>query len=131
MHKVFIDTNILIDHSHGKNKILLTLLQDQKLKKTELFINPIVLAEFLNDKHLLVASKLEKVFNFLNSFQTIEINAKLGIVAGQLLRENKIIFLSDALIAATCLTHNFELVTRNTKHFQKVPRLKLFSVKLT
>lgn len=31
----------------------------------------------------------------------------------------------DLLIAATALTHNLTLVTRNTKHFKRIPRLKL------
>jgi len=33
--------------------------------------------------------------------------------------------MADALIAATAITHDLALVTRNTKHFAAIPRLKL------
>lgn len=33
--------------------------------------------------------------------------------------------IQDALIAATALVHNEELVTRNRKHFQFIPNLKI------
>jgi tRNA(fMet)-specific endonuclease VapC len=32
----------------------------------------------------------------------------------------------DILIAATCLVHNLTLLTRNRKHFQHIPGLKLY-----
>jgi tRNA(fMet)-specific endonuclease VapC len=32
----------------------------------------------------------------------------------------------DILIAATCLTHNLTLLTRNIKDFQQIPTLKLY-----
>lgn len=127
MFNIFIDTNILIDHTHGKNKILYTLLLDQKQKKIELFINPVVIAEFLTDKRLLDKDKLEKALDFLKLFQSIEITTSTGFISGQLLREGRIIVLNDALIAATCLTHDFQLATRNRKHFGKVPNLQFYS----
>ena len=127
MLNIFIDTNILIDHTHGKNKILYTLLLDQKQKTIELFINPVVIAEFLTDKRLLDKNKLEKALDFLKLFQSVEITTSIGFISGQLLREGRIIVLNDALIAATCLAHDFKLVTRNKKHFHKIPGLQLYS----
>lgn len=32
----------------------------------------------------------------------------------------------DILIAGICITHDLPLMTRNTEHFSRIPRLKLF-----
>jgi len=127
MVKVFVDTDILIDFTYKKNKILYKLIVEQKAGKAELFINPVVCAEFLTDRKLLDTQKLEEACGFLDSFHMIEITAKIGFLAGQLLREQKIPLLSDTLIAATCLVHDFSLATRNIKHFEKVPELSIYS----
>jgi len=52
-----------------------------------------------------------------------------GFLAGDLLREEKIPFLRDALIATTCLIHEIQLATRNKKHFQNIPKLEFYDLK--
>lgn len=126
MVNIFIDTDILIDFIYKKNKILYTLLAQKKTEK-ELCINPVVTAEFLTDRNLIDEHKLEQAYSLLDSFHMIEINAKIGILSGELLREGNISFLSDSLIAATCLVHNLSLATRNLRHFGKVPDLTFYS----
>jgi len=51
MDKVLVDTNVLIDYSKGKDASLGRLLEKQKQVKVELFVNPIVVTEFLTDKN--------------------------------------------------------------------------------
>lgn len=126
MVNIFVDTDILIDFTYQKNKILYTLFAQKKAEK-ELCINPVVITEFLTDRNLIDEHKLEQAYSLLDSFHMIEINVKIGILAGELLREGKISFLSDALIAATCLVHDLSLATRNLRHFGKVPGLTLYS----
>lgn len=41
------------------------------------------------------------------------------------IRRGKKIKTPDAIIAATALTHNFTLITHNTKDFNRIPGLKL------
>lgn len=127
MDKIFIDTDIVIDYTHDKNKLLKNLLTDQKLNKVELFINPVVLAEFFTDQNLNEKKNMEQAYEFISIFNILDINVKIGILAGKYLRENKINSLGDALIAASCLIHDFQLVTRNRKHFSKVPQLQFYS----
>lgn len=126
MHKFFIDTDILIDFTHDKSKILSILLSEQKLNKVELFINPVVLAEFSTGQKLKNNNYMERISVFLGLFNIIDITGKIGILAGQYLRENKISALGDALIAATCVNNSFQLVTRNNKHFKDVPGLQFY-----
>lgn len=125
---IFVDTNILIDYSLDKDKILTKLFAKQKREKVALNINPIVVTEFLTDQNLSRSKeKEEKAFQFLQFFENVEITFKDGVLAARLLREKKILFLTDSLIAATCLNHDFLLATRNQKHFGKVPKLHFYS----
>lgn len=124
MNGIFIDTNILIDYSHLKESTLSnTFKKDETI---DLFINSVVIAEFLNDRNLTDQKKLEKAQDFISFFTVLEITGKIGFTAGELLREKKTNFLGDAFIAATCLIYELPLLTRNKKHFQKIPQLKLF-----
>ena len=49
MNKLFIDTDVLIDFSHGKSHLLENILKE---KQTELFLNPVIIAEFFTDEAL-------------------------------------------------------------------------------
>lgn len=126
MDKIFIDTNIIIDFTHKRNRILFELLENQKQNRVQLFINPVVLAEFFTDKNLSEEKKLEEAYELIGFFSSVDISTKIGILAGQFLRERKIISLGDALIAATCINDSFQLATRNRKHFQKIPGLQFY-----
>lgn len=126
MTKVFIDTDILIDYSKGHNKLLENLLEKQTPKQLELWVNPIVIAEFFTDSSLRNKKKLEKAKDFFGFFRVIEINKKIGLLAGEFLRERKVNFIGDALIAATCILGKMHLITGNKKHFSKISELDFF-----
>ncbi len=53
----------------------------------------------------------------------------MAVLAGDLLalleRRGEQIGLPDALIAATALEASFTMVTANTRHFRRIPRLKV------
>lgn len=127
---ILVDTDILIDFTFNKKEILSFLFARQKKGEINLFINPIIITEFLTDQKLIENKRLEeKALQFLNFFDRVEITAKEGILVAKLLRERKIQFLGDAFIAATCLNRNLQLATRNKKHFQKVTDLTYFNFK--
>ncbi len=42
-----------------------------------------------------------------------------------LLKDNKMIDLADILIGATALTHDIPIATLNTKHFERIKKLKI------
>lgn len=126
MTKVFIDTDILIDYSKGHSRLLESLLEKQSQKQLELWVNPIVIAEFFTDSNLRHKEKLEKAKDFFGLFRVIEINKKIGFLAGELLREEKVNFIGDALIAATCIFGKIHLITGNKKHFSKISGLDFF-----
>ena len=121
MKKILVDMNILIDHSKNKGK----LLEEYNEENWELWINPVVVAEFLNDRWLMSRAKQKKAENFIGLFKCLEINKEEGIKTGELIRTGMVDSLGDALIAATCLTETMPLLTKNQKHFKKVKGLQV------
>ncbi len=74
--KIFIDTDILIDHSKGKNYSLVNLLEKQANNEIELFINAVVIAEFTNDHNLLNQNKYRLAEKFLKFLPRLKLTEK-------------------------------------------------------
>ena len=121
MIKVSIDTDILIDYSKDRDTVLDKLLSE---KIAELYINPVVIAEFLADQNLVSQKKLDEALDFLSRFKMMNINKKIGIETGRIMRKIPSLNWKDAMIAACCLVENCRLATRNQKHFNKITGLK-------
>ncbi len=126
MTPIFVDTDILINYSKGHSRFLETLLSGQERGDIELFINPIVVAEFMNDRSLRDEKKRAQAMDFLQLFSFKDVTKSVGFVAGELLREGRAGFLGDAMIAATCIANKLQLATNNVKHFNKIPSLQLY-----
>lgn len=62
--------------------------------------------------------------NFMDDSTILEITDKIAD-ASITLRRNLKTKLPDALIAATALSHDLILITRNTSDFEKIPGLKI------
>jgi hypothetical protein len=62
--------------------------------------------------------------DFINSSLIYNLNGDIVETTIEL-RKNFRIKLPDAIIAATALVNNFELITRNTKDFKKIKSLKV------
>ncbi len=124
MAGILIDTNVLINYSKARDTLLQGYLDNRN--STSLYVNPIIITEFVNDKNLLKNShKKQQALKFLDLFQHIDINKKVALKAGELIRTSKVSYLADAFIAATCLVHSLKLLTHNQKHFKQIPSLKL------
>ena len=126
MQRVIIDTNILIDHSKGKSNKLKELFELKKLRKAELYLTPVVIAEFLADDKLISAKNKQKAISFINLFDIVNITKKIGLKAGDLLRNGNVNHIADALIASSCIEGRLGLVTRNEKHFNRVKGISFF-----
>lgn len=75
----------------------------------------------------------ERVFNrFLRDVSVLPVTRPImrqfSLLRGQLRVAGNIISDFDLLIAATAIYHNLTLVTRNTKHFQRVAGLTLYQM---
>lgn len=124
MIHILLDTDVLINFSKGYDTIIHKLLNDTF--NIELYTNTVIIAEFYADKKLKNPNLANKTQEFLNQFTFLELNAEIGYIAGELLRD-KSFHIADTLIAATCIHYNIMLYTQNKKHFDHIPNLKLYN----
>ena len=106
-------------------------LSDQfETEVANIVLSQIVLAElrFGADKHQQKTSGLHDLIDKLVSKVAVvawDASTEYGAVRSQLERAGTPIGNNDMLIAAHALNLNYELVTNNTKHFERVPNLSL------
>jgi len=124
MTKVMVDTNILIDYTNGYKNDLAKLFAQVDKSEIKLLINPVIVAEYLADKKLKVASAQKIADEFLNLFSCTNITKKIGELTAEIIRTHSDLAWRDAMIAACCLVENCLLATRNRKHFNKIKGLK-------
>ena len=61
----------------------------------------------------------------LGSFEEVAVDRRLAEFGGRLRRDHPQLKTPDALIAATAIAHDLALLTRNRRHFEPVPGLRL------
>lgn len=130
-----LDTNTLSFAGRGQISVLNKLAEHWN----STFWCDISLAEFEYGYAVIAAKNQERAKKLRVSNEEItanllklEVSSQAFITFGQLkfeLKKNTIEDL-DTLIAAVALAHNLTLVTDNTKHFERVPNLKLENWKL-
>ena len=70
--------------------------------------------------------EIENLFHSLTIFPLGEQEAKKAAeIEKTLIEKGEIIDWENILIAATASVHNLSIVTRNIKHFRKIPHLKI------
>lgn len=116
-----IDTNILIAYLNGGEEII-TIISDWKSEGRILFISSISVAEVLSLPSL-SGDNIDIIKRFLGNFISISFDDAVAESAS-LLRRNYYLEIADAAIAATALTRNIPLVTRD-KQFRKIKELTI------
>jgi predicted nucleic acid-binding protein len=112
-----VDTNIIIDFLKGDVKAKEFIINNVD----EIKISVVSVSELYAGVR--GQKEEEQLKNFLNLFETIELNYSISMEAGYL--KNKYYKshnagLADCMIAATSLLHDLTLVTDNFKHFPMV-----------
>ena len=124
MKGYLIDTNILIYYFAG----IIPAKENENLEhilKTSFNVSIITKIEFLGwGKH--TDEGYKKAKEFISFAHTIFLNNKMANLTINIRRKNKI-KLPDAVIAATALSNNMILVTRNDKDFRGVEELEIYS----
>lgn len=120
---IIADSDVLIDFLRGKDSSEVS----EELKHGRLFTTAVTIFELWagvrNETQLKGVDKLE------SALIVIPLDQKTARAAGEIRRllekEGTGIGMADSLIAGICLTYSGTLLTRNKKHFQRVPNLKL------
>jgi tRNA(fMet)-specific endonuclease VapC len=127
--KYLIDTDWIVDHLLGK-PLAVRLLQT--LEPDGLAISQVTFGEIYEGiYHGSDPTAAETAFlKFLANVDvldlTIEIWKRYARIRGDLRKSGQLIAEFDNLIASTALEHELILVTRNVRHYQRIPDLKLY-----
>ncbi|MBI2051097.1 MAG: PIN domain-containing protein [Parcubacteria group bacterium] len=89
-----------------------------------LHISTLTLAEIESGQSMNSLTNRQEANFLLSKFETIAVNDGIAQRAGEMRRIYGIEII-DALIAATALSVNATLVTRNIKHFEGIPELEI------
>lgn len=126
MDKIVLDTDILIDHVHGKARWIDDLLMGNRL---ELIIPTIVIAEYHTAQELETVSGLEASRKYLVIYSIQDLTQPIAETLGTLFRRRSYptgASTADLIIASTAITLRAPLATRNTAHFKGIPGLTFF-----
>jgi hypothetical protein len=111
-----IDTDIAIDHFHGHQSAL-DYFTETLAAGEILAVAVVTLTELLSGMRSGVEDRTERLMQL---FVRLDVDETIARKAGEYLREYRSshrIELGDALIAATAVFHDAEIITRNIKHY--------------
>ena len=126
MNKVLVDSDIVIDFLRTKDGALPKLLQSQREKKLELFLSSVTVLELFSGK----SSKktTETLTELIDGFAIVPLGRELAIFAGQIRRDARTSgSLGDLIVAASALSIDAKLATRNKRHYYSIPKLRFYS----
>ena len=121
---IVIDTNIFIDYLRNFKPAVDFF--ESIIKREDIYFSAITEAELLAGKENEDAGKREKLLRLLYSWNKIPVDNPSVILAGDLSRQYGIA-IPDAIIASTALTSNAVFITKNIRHFDSIPKLRIKS----
>ena len=127
MKQYLLDTNICIFFLQGKYDVPAQLL---KIGRENCYISEITIAELLYGAACSAQPEKhgEQVKQFIDQFEILPIFSALPFYAetkAHLRKNGQMIDDFDILIGATAVSANMVLVTENTKHLNRIPKLEI------
>lgn len=129
MQKVVLDTDIIIDFTRGASNLINSLLIQASEQKLKLFIPSSVVSELIAGQETKSDRELERLEKLISRFEFIPSDYQVAKTTGILLRNYRNLKLADAVVAATALSLNAKIATRNKKDFESIKKLKLFKLR--
>ncbi len=123
---IFVDTNVVVGFLN-RDMFIVDLLNRYSSLCGLLYVSVIVEIEAMSFSKLSddEVHFLKKFFK--SNFHQVNLDPNIADITARFRRESKI-KLPDALIAATAMSMNAPLLTRNIKDFKKVLGLKIISI---
>jgi predicted nucleic acid-binding protein len=125
-----IDTDWLLDAIGGFHRAASTI---QELAPLGLGVSIVSYGELLEGVYGFTNSdaRRDELYRFLNPFQMVPLTVAVveifGRTRSELRRTGQLISDLDLLIAATAMHHDLILLTRNQRHFGRIPELRLYA----
>jgi predicted nucleic acid-binding protein len=117
LKSVLVDSDILIEVSRARDSAILARWDQLSRSDVPLLCSPVTVAELWHGARPQEHATLHALFA---AIRAVPIDMTIGVRAGEYLRlfaKSHHVELGDALIAATASIHNFELWTRNRRHY--------------
>ena len=123
MALILADSDVLIDALRGRERAMARIANE--LKKTSLGTTTVTVFELLSGANTPAnRRKIQKLLAAMRIFAFDQPAAEAAAEACQRLEaQGTSIGMADYLIAGICLAHSATLLTRNRRHFEKVPGL--------
>jgi predicted nucleic acid-binding protein len=124
-----LDTDVVVDHLLGKPAVTRVL---QALEPDGLAMSEVTFGEVYEGiYHGSNPSTAEAAFlGFLARVDILDLSLdiwkRFARIRGDLRSSGQLIAEFDILIAATAIHHDLTLVTRNLRHYRRIPHLKLY-----
>ncbi len=122
------DSNFLIDFLNGKKDAVNKYLELEKAGEP-FFITSVSVFEVIQGiSKSYGLEKARKILDFLKSIPCFSLDFESAKIAGEisqeLSRHGSIVDVGDMLIAGIAKSKNQAILTKNTKHFSRIPELK-------
>ena len=117
-----LDTNAIIYYLKGDEAVSSILTQIFS-SNIPVYISTITQVELLGFSNI-AAKELEQIEDLLKTMATIPLDSNIARIAGFLRRTYRL-QIADSAIAATALFTGTKLITRDIRHFIKVPNLSV------
>lgn len=123
-----LDSDYLINFLKGKDDDVLVI---ESLLTQGLCTSVICVGEVLEGLQGGGHAKRSRQFEiFIQNLNVFDIDQRIirrfSTLRWTLRKKGKLIDNFDLLIASTCLAHNLTLLTHNTSHFSRIPKLSIF-----
>jgi len=118
-----LDSDVLIDHLRGYRAYAGYIARYER-GELKGYVSVITVAELFAAKRTREIEERRRVERLLSLFTVVPVNVSIATLAGELRRDYGL-NLPDAIVAATALDLGLVLVTRNIRHYQRVPNLRL------
>jgi tRNA(fMet)-specific endonuclease VapC len=128
LNKALLDTDILSEISKGIDPVVARNATAYRAAFGRYTLSAITLMEVVSGfQRKQSIRRLQAFLSSITAEEVVDFDAAIaelaGRIGGELVRVGRPIGLADTMIAATALHHGLELVTGNTKHFQRVQQI--------
>ncbi|MEK6953143.1 MAG: type II toxin-antitoxin system VapC family toxin [Nanoarchaeota archaeon] len=128
--RICLDTNILVDVLRNQTETpkIIKKIENNILATTYINLFELNYGAALSANKKINFKKVDKLISRLELLNLSENSTKIAaMILADLKNKGKMIEFKDLLVASICITNNFQLFTKNTKHFEDIPRLNLYT----
>lgn len=124
---IIADTDVVVDFFSGAEPVSTTI--SELIRGDNLALTSVTLFELYAG--MVSKKRLKQIEDLISVIPVFPLDKKEAETAATIYNELKqtgnLIGNQDILIAGICITHDLPLITRNTAHFSRISRLKLFA----